>query len=61
MRPENWFFDIFFKFRSLVFLSIAEDDSLEESLTTSSGKKNKIKLRGPKLGPQLGFSPFSQV
>ena len=35
----------FLKFGSLIILSVAYDDSLEQCLTTSKGKINKKKLR----------------
>ena len=50
----------FFKFCSLVFPEIAQDDSLEHSLTTSRGKTHGKNSRGPKLSPKLGFLSFSQ-
>ena len=43
------------------------DDSLKQCLGTSGGKlmktKSEVKFgwNGPKVGPKLGFSPFSQV
>ena len=33
---------------------------MEHCLTTSRGKTHEKNFRGPKLGPKLGFLPFSQ-
>ena len=64
------FFCHFLEFGSEVFLEIAYDDSLRQCLTSSrvveleqTKKKFGPKLgpNRPKLGPKLGFLPFSQV
>ena len=63
IRPKA-FFCHFLKFGSLVFPEIAQNDSLEQFLTTIRGKtheKNgKVKFgpNGEKLGPKLGFFTF---
>ena len=40
-QAQNQVFCYFFKFGSLVFLEIAQDDSLEHDLTTSRGKTHE--------------------
>ena len=50
----------FFKFGSLVFHKISEDDSLEYCLTTIGGKTHEKNFRRPKLGEKLRFLPFSR-
>ena len=50
---------------SLVFLELAYNDSLQQCLTSSTCKIHekilgpKFGSKGPKLGPKLGFLPFS--
>ena len=60
VRPEISFFWHFLKFGSQVFLETAYNGSLQQCLTSSRGETYK-KNWGPKLGPKLGFSLFSQV
>ena len=52
---QNQVFCHFFKFDSLVFLKIAQDDSLEHYLITSRSKTHGKNFGAPKLGPNLGF------
>ena len=47
---HNWVFCYFFKFSVLVFLEIAQDDSLEHCL----GQTLEKNFGSPKLGSQLG-------
>ena len=62
------FFAILLSLDHNFFFEIAYDDSLRQCLTSNRGKApphppkifGKIKF-GPKLDPNLGFSPFSQV
>ena len=62
---RNYAFCHFLKFGSLDLLEIAYNDSLKQFLTFSRGKtyekKNWESKCEPKSGPNLGFSPFSQV
>ena len=66
-QAQNKVFPHFLEFGSYVFLEIEYDDSLREYLTSSRGKIHEKNLgrkfwsNGPKSGPKLGFSPFSQV
>ena len=53
--PKVRFFVIFLKFGPLVFLEIAQEDSLEHCLTTSKGKTHGKNFGRPKLYPKLGF------
>ena len=54
---------------SLVFLEIAYNDSLQQCPISSRGKIHKRRKKncdpnlskGSKLGPELGFLPFSKV
>ena len=57
---QNQFFCHFYKFGSLVFMEIAQNENLEHCLTTSSGKTYEKNFGNPKLGPKLGFMSFSQ-
>ena len=56
----------FLKCDSLVFLEIAQDDRLEQCLTTSRGKTHEKNLwayiwdKQAKIGSELDFLPFSQ-
>ena len=63
LGPKIVFFCHFSKFGSLIFLQIAYDDSLQQCLTSSTDKiyKTFFGPKRPKLGPKLGFLPFSQV
>ena len=54
----KWGFCHFLKFGLLVFLEIVCNDSLQQCLTSSSGKTYKKEKFG---GPKLGFLPFSRV
>ena len=65
--PNNTFC-YFIELESSVFLEFAYNDSLRQHVTSSRGKTHEKKicglkfgLSGPKLGPKLGFSLFSQV
>ena len=66
-QAQNQVFCHFFKFGSLVFLEIAQDDSLEQCLNTSRDKTRrniwgpKFGPNRPKSGPKLCFMLFSQV
>ena len=59
--PKIRFFVIFLKFGPLVFLEIAQEDSLEHCLTTSKGKTHGKNFGRPKLYPKLGFLPSFRV
>ena len=55
-------------FGLLVFLEIAYNDSLQESITSSRGKTHEKNLgdqicakTGQNQGPELAFLPFSEV
>ena len=43
----------FLKFGPLVFLKIAQDDSLEQCLATSRGKTHEKKIRGSQTGSEI--------
>ena len=45
-RAQKYVFCHFFKFVSLVFLEISQDDSLKHCLTTSRSKTNAKELGG---------------
>ena len=67
-RARNQFLCRFLKFGLLVFLEIAQDDSLEQFLTSSRGKTHKTNFVGPHLGqtdqkntPPKIFLSFFQV
>ena len=57
MRPKISFFCHFLKFGLLVFLEIAQSDSLEQFLTTSRGKTHKKIEEGQILTKQYSFGP----
>ena len=66
-QAQNEVFRHFLEFGSLFFFEIAFNDSLQQCLTSIRDKNpRKIFLspkfvpNEPKLGPKLGFSPFSQ-
>ena len=60
--PKIRFFVIFLKFGSLVFLEIAQNDSLEHCLTTRRGKTHGKNFERPKLWVQnQGFCNFLKV
>ena len=61
---QNWaqnqvFCQFFFQFDSLVFLEIAQDDSLEHCLTTGGSKSCAKNFRDLRVDLKLGFLPFS--
>ena len=60
-QAQNQVFCYFFKFGSLVFLEIAQDDSLEHGLTISRGKTHEKKLGVPKWVQNQGFCHFLKV
>ena len=60
-RAENRFFIIFSKFGPLVFLEIAQDDSLEHFLTTSRGKNHGKKFGDPNWIRNQGSCHFRKV
>ena len=55
------FFWHFLKFGSLVFPQIAQDDSLEQCLTTSRGKTHEKNFGHPKLGPKSSSIVFLDI
>ena len=60
-QSQNYNFDHFLKFGSLVFLEIEYNDSLQQCMTSSRGKTHKkfggtkFGSKRPKSGPNLGF------
>ena len=64
--PKTRFFCHFLKFCALVFLEIADNDSLQWCIPSSRGKTYKFFFGGgtrfgPKSGLKLGFPLFFQV
>ena len=52
----------FFKFGSLVFLEMAQDDSLEHRVTPSRGKTHEKNLGGAQIGSEIRvFVIFSRL
>ena len=67
-QSQNEDFGHSLEFGSRAFLEMAYNDSLRQFPTSSREKKTMKKIlganfwpNGPKSGPKIGFSPFSQV
>ena len=66
-QAQNEVFHHFLEFGLYVFLEFAYNDSFQQYLTSSRGKTHEknfgaqIWAKQTKLGPKLGFLPFSEV
>ena len=61
-RAQIRLFVIFFKFGSLVFLEMAQNDSLEHCVTPSRGKTHEKNLGGAQIGSEIRvFVIFSRL